>query len=207
MHFDGSFRCAQRISDLLVGLAANQLREDFLLTRCKAGKKRAQCGNPSVLLSHLLVPDEGAPDRLQQFLFQYRFGKEVFRARLDRPHRYRNVAMTGYEDDGQPASELGELILQLRPAQAGHLHIQQNTAAILARQRLQELLGRLIERNSIAAGAQQLAKSRAERCIVIDDVNDRRQRCHAASIILDNGSVKQNTAPPPAPFSAHILPP
>src|SRR5215813_10740447 len=109
MHFDGSFRCAQRVSDLLVGLAANQLREDFLLTRCKAGKKRAQSGNPSVLLSHLLVPDEGAPDRLQQFLFQYRFGKEVFRARLDRLHRHRNVAMTGYEDDGQPASELGEL--------------------------------------------------------------------------------------------------
>src|SRR5262249_27290010 len=41
---------------------------------------------------------------------------------------------------------------------------------------------------------------------LIDDVNDRRQRCHAASI-LDNGSVKQNTAPPPGRFSAHILPP
>ena len=26
------------ISDLLVGLAANQQREDFVLTRCKAGK-------------------------------------------------------------------------------------------------------------------------------------------------------------------------
>src|SRR5215467_1263941 len=152
MHLDGSFRCAQRISDLLVRLAANQLREDFLLTRCKAGKKRAQCGHPSVLLSNFIVPDEGAPDRLQQFLFQYRFDKEVFCARLDRLHRHRNVAMTGYEDDGQPASEHCELILQLRSAQAGHLHIQQNTAAIPARQCLQELLGRLIERNSIAAG-------------------------------------------------------
>src|SRR5215468_12354745 len=81
-----------------------------------------------------------------------------------------------------------------------------DTAVIPARQRLQELLGRLIERNSIAAGAQQLAKSRAERCIVIDDVNDRRQSCHAASI-LDNGIVKQKTAPPPGRFSAHILPP
>src|SRR5262249_14461978 len=40
-----------------------------------------------------------------------------------------------------------------------------DTAVIPARQRLQELLGRLIKRNSIAAGAQQLAKSRAERCI------------------------------------------
>src|SRR5262249_18568650 len=118
----------------------------------KAGKKRAQCGHPRVLLSHFIVPEEGAPDRLQQFLFQYRFDKEVICARPDRWHRHRNVAMTGYEDDGQPASEHCELILQLRSAQAGLLHIQQNTAAIPTRQCLQELLGRLIERNSIAAG-------------------------------------------------------
>src|SRR5262249_41917539 len=77
----------------------------------------------------------------------------------DRLHRNRNVAMTSYEDDGQPASELDELILQLRPAQAGHLHIQQNTAAIPARQHARMLyLKGVDDRRHDSAGASDSAQ-------------------------------------------------
>lgn len=98
------------------------------------------------------------------------------------------------------------MILQLRPTQAFHLHIEQNTGDLAAQWRIEDFLCRSIQRNPVAARAQQFANCGPKRGVVIDDVNYRRRFRHEA-IALDNGKVKRNIAPPPGRFSAHIFPP
>src|SRR5262245_22881234 len=97
-------------------------------------------------------------------------------------------------------------MLQLRTSHTGHLHIKQNTGRLASWWHAKQTLCGLVERNSIATSAQQVADSHAERCVIVDYMNDWRQVRHSAAA-LDNGSVKRNTAPFLGRFSAHIRPP
>ena len=51
-------------------------------------------------------------------------GQEIRRARLDRPHRHRNVAVPADEHDRQRLAPRGQPALQFESVQAGHGHIE-----------------------------------------------------------------------------------
>lgn len=85
--------------------------------------------------------------------------------------------------DGYLTSSVRKLSLELRAGHAGHLHIEQNTRKTTTVERcFKKLIGCFIKKNAIAAGAQQLANGPTERCVVIDNVDDRRRHRHVVAI-------------------------
>ncbi len=206
MQFDRPLRGTQLMGNLLVQLAANQHREDFVLARRQARQAQPQGGDPAFLLAHLLIADQRTGDRRQQPLLLDRLGQEILRTGLDRLHGRRNIPVAADEDDGQPASQRGEAILQLRSAQARHLHVQQDAGGFVRERRLQQLRCGFAGHHAETARRQQIAHRGAKRRVVIDDI-DLRRRAHHAETPLDKGRVKRNAAPPAGRFSAHILPP
>ena len=58
--------------------------------------------------------------------------------------------MTGQEHDGKDAVHLLEPVLQFKPVQARHAHVEQDAAGCIAGGVREELLPRFIERDLIA---------------------------------------------------------
>src|SRR5262245_5254871 len=114
------------ISNLLVRLSFHQVKKDLLLACCQPGVKRPKREKLVVLFLNGLVAGQSALDGLQQHLFRDRFGKEILGTGLDRLHGRRDVAVPAYKNDWKPAAYTGKLLLELRPAQSGHLHVEQN---------------------------------------------------------------------------------
>jgi len=98
--------------------------------------------------------------------------QEVFGAGLDGAHAGGNVAVPGQEHDRQPVSELRQAVLELRPGQARHLHVEQNAIGHAGRRLLQQLLRGLVERHFVAGRVQEPCDRGPERRIVVDDMND-----------------------------------
>jgi hypothetical protein len=63
-----------------------------------------------------------------------------------------------------------------------YLQVQQDACGTLAQRTLKKFCGRFMQRNGIAASAQQFADRRTKRRIVIDNMNDRRRFAHVAMV-------------------------
>ena len=78
---------------------------------------------------------------IQEGLLLERLRQEVHRARLDRPHRGRNIGVAGEKDDREVRPNLGQLLLQVESRDSGELEIQHQTAPLVCPAARQELLG------------------------------------------------------------------
>src|SRR4029078_1818654 len=103
VHLDRPLRDTERVSDLLMALAADQQVEDLALTGGQTGHKRAHCGDPAIPFADLAMPCDCTGDSSQQFLLAYRLGQKVVGAGLDRLNGRRYVAVAGNENDWKPA--------------------------------------------------------------------------------------------------------
>ena len=75
----------------------------------------------------MILPDS-LLDRTEQLVDVHGLGQKVQRPGLDGPHRHRNVAVTGQEDDRDLHVSPDELLLQIESAEAGQLHVEDQTA-------------------------------------------------------------------------------
>src|SRR5215467_14335533 len=113
--------------------------------------------------------------------------------------------MPGQKHDREDRIHSSQEVLQFQPAQTRHSYVQQYAARFFSPRTLKKFVARLVEDDLIAGGAQQPPDRGAKRRIVIDNVQDGRRNSHAGASM--SGRMKRNTTPPPARFSAQILPP
>src|SRR5918993_5785324 len=132
-----------------------------------------------MLFPHAAAAGEGALNGLDQLVLGDRLRQQVLRAGLDDLHRRWDVCMPCEKDNRQTRSQCVQTTLQLRPAHAGDLDVEENAArSRLGWQSLQQLFCRLIDLGRIATGAQESTDGGPEGRIVIYDVNDRRHGGH-----------------------------
>src|ERR1035441_6124184 len=143
--------------NLLVRPAASQQGEDFMFAGRQARNQGTQDSYLTTPFTHFVGVQESAFNSLQQSLFGYGLGQKVFRAGFDRLHTCWNIPIAGHENDWQFATEPSEMILQLRPTQAGHVYVKKYASEFIARFSFQELRSRFIVRNPVVASAQQIA--------------------------------------------------
>ena len=151
MGLDRAFGRAQCVGDLLVGLAANDELEHFPLAR----RQRRDMGTDDVeLVFSGRAPPGDAPSPARcakKLLRRYGLGQEILRARLDGPHRGRDIGITGEKHDRQGRAEFAQASLKLRTAQSRYPHVEKNAARFtFVRQPIQQMLGRRISRDLVA---------------------------------------------------------
>jgi hypothetical protein len=127
------------------------------------------------------MPRESTFDRLQQLCSCYRLRQKIFRASLYGRDGCRDISMSADKHDREPASQTGKLLLELRPAQPGHLHVKQDAGRPAIQRCVEQFLCGFIERNAISARAQQFTHCRSKGRIVIDDVNRSRSPVHLST--------------------------
>src|SRR5450755_3911709 len=143
--------------NLLVRPAASQQDEDFMFAGRQPRNEGTHGSDPTAPFTQFDGVQKSAFNSLQQSLFGYGLGQKVFRAGFDRLHTCWNIPIAGHEDDWQSAAEPSEMILQLRPTQAGHVYVKKYASEFIAGFSFQELRSRFIVRNSVVASAQQIA--------------------------------------------------
>ena len=195
------------MGDLLVELPANDQGKNRALARCEGGDACTQRADQVVALAPLCIARQRVLNGLQQCRLGDRLGQEVLRAAPDGLHARRYIAVSRQEYDWQNAVEPCKTLLQLEPIEARHAHVEQDAARINARRALQQLVPRFVQRNAVAGSLQQPSNGCTKRPIVVYHVDNRRRRGHVVAGTFTRGSVNRNAAPPPARFSAQILPP
>ena len=78
----------------------------------------------SALLARSVIPHDRLLDRLQQILIVKGLGQKLQRACFHRPHRHRNVAVTGEKNNRDLNVRLGQVLLQIEASKSGELDIQ-----------------------------------------------------------------------------------
>ena len=128
MGLDRAFGRAQRVGDLLVGLAANDMFEDFPLARRQCRDMSANDVQLALQATRRFMMRYSPLNGVKKVVRRYGLGQKILRARLDGPHRGRNIGITGEKHDRQRRAELAQATLELRTAQSRYPHVEQNAA-------------------------------------------------------------------------------
>src|SRR3954454_13754230 len=203
MRLDGTLGRSQFMGDLLVELAAHDETEHLAFARSKNCNQRLHLLDLVPLAACRRVTRQSALDDAEQLLRFNRFGQEIFGAGLDGSHRGRRVGMSGEEHDRQHGAELVETALQLRAAQAGYPHVEQDAAGLVfVRQSIKQLLRRRIGRDLIAGELQPPLDRGAEGVVIVNDMNAARQSLSYGV----RGGRNASAAPAPLSLSPQIWP-
>src|SRR5262245_46406561 len=91
-------------SNLFVQSAGHHMRHDLPLPQGQRGKALAQLFDYAGILTPLSVSLDAEVNRVKQLLIAERFGEELDRTGLHRPHTHGDVAVAGDEDDWEVAA-------------------------------------------------------------------------------------------------------
>jgi hypothetical protein len=116
--------------------------QDRLLARRQGGEALSEHCDQRLVLPVQPISLDGGLDRIQEVLLAEGLGQEFHRAGLHCPHRHRDVAVTGQEDDRQIDVRCIQLLLKIKAAFAGQAHIEHETARTLRPSVFEEFLGR-----------------------------------------------------------------
>src|SRR5207342_264573 len=214
MNFHRDLGHAHIGSNLLVHESGGDLRHDLLLARGQLLEQSFEFFPPLRFLAPFAVALERDGDRVEQILIAERLYQEIDGPSLHRPHRHRNVAVPGDEDDRYLDIRLGELGLKIESAALWQPDVEHETTGDVRQLGLQQLRSRPEQLDAQTHRAQQAAQGFAQRWIVVDD-NDHgllRGRCIAwwRAAVHDaatNGTVNWKVAPAPSLQDAHSRPP
>src|SRR5438552_12307333 len=121
--------------------------------------------------AHLAVHLESVGDAVEQALAAEGFLEEVDGARLHRPHRRRDVAVSRDHDDREADVAAGERALEIEPAHPGQADVGHDAAGTPAVLGFQELLRPGVRFDGDVDGRAQVAQALAYPRIVLDDVD------------------------------------
>src|SRR5690606_21488599 len=122
-----------------------------------------------------------------------RLDQEIHGAVLDRPHRGRDIAMSGYENDRRIVA-LRDLPLQVEPVDVRQLDIEDKAGWDIRLVRIDIIASRPECDRVHAMRGQRLAERLTDSRVVIHDEYDMIARCHDTAI-APRGKVKMNAAP------------
>src|SRR5438270_1606396 len=105
MHLDGHLADPELAGDLLVEPAGDDEAQDLSLAGGQGLKACPQFGEAHLVGAADAVLFKRDTDRIEQILVAERLGQKLDGARLHRPHRHRDVAIAGDEDDQQRSEE------------------------------------------------------------------------------------------------------
>jgi hypothetical protein len=107
MGLDGAFGTAQRVGDLLVGLAANDKVENLPLARRQCRDMSANHIQLALQGSRHFMMGDRHLDRPKQIIRRYRLGQNVSRTRLDGLYRDWDIEIASEENDWQRRTDFG----------------------------------------------------------------------------------------------------
>ena len=142
MHLDGHLADPELAGDLLVEPPGDDQRHHLALARGQRLEAGAQFGQPHLAGAAGAVLFERRADRVEQILVAERLGQELDGAGLHRPHRHRDVAIAGDEDDRQLRLGLRQLALHVETAAPREAHVEHDAAGPVRPLALQEFLRR-----------------------------------------------------------------
>ena len=111
-------------------------------------------------------------ERFEQHGLFNRLGQEVDGPGPHRPDRQGDIAIAGQHDDRHVDADIGQGDLNLKPAQARHLHVQDDAADLGLRRDGHKRRPRRIGLDAEARGAEHEADRPLDRLLVVDDMND-----------------------------------
>jgi hypothetical protein len=124
-----------------------------------------------------------------------RFLDKVFRSRLDRHYRHRNVGMTGYENDTKGDLSATKFPHEFDAIRAGHPYVSYDAATSRSPNRSKEAVGRLARLDCEPEYAEHFAECVADRFMIIDS-KDRRAGHHHIARDCSSGSENWNSVAP-----------
>src|SRR5215470_5255592 len=138
MDLDGFLGRTQLGRDLLVEHSRCHELEDLPLTRGETCEAADEIIALALLRTYLRIPEDRLLHGCDELRALYGLGQKAHRAGLHRPHRRRDVALSGDEDDRPIAATLEQRALQLEPAHSRHAHVGDEAAWLVRIVRLQE---------------------------------------------------------------------
>src|SRR5688572_14748486 len=106
-------------------------------------------------------------DGSQEIVVVNRFGKKIHRSFFHGTYPHGYITVTCEENNGNGRDESFEFLLQINPAQSGHLNIQDDaTGETLLGHKIEKLAGRRKRFHYISPGPQQTLQSLAHSRIV-----------------------------------------
>ena len=114
---------------------------------------------------------DGALDRVEQIVGLEGLGEELVRPRLDGLDRHGDVTVAGDEDDGDLHVAPRQLLLQLDPAEAREVHVEDQAGRRLARGPLEEGRRRRVRLDPHPGRSQQRFPAVAGGFVVVDDAD------------------------------------
>jgi Histidine kinase-, DNA gyrase B-, and HSP90-like ATPase len=150
------------VRNLLVHAPADDKRHDLSFARRQRAKALMQFRHGLGVAAPGTVALDPQLDGIEQFLIMEWLGQELNRSGLDRPHRHRNVAVSGDEHDRKLNAGVGQLALKIQSAAPRQSDIQHQATGRVGSLVLQELLGRPERLHFQVDGAQQACKSVSE---------------------------------------------
>src|SRR5438105_2099857 len=145
-------------------------------------------------------------DRIQQVTVAERLGEELDGACLHRPHRGRNIAVPGDEDDGNVEVDLRHPRLEIEPAQARQPDVEHQAAGNIRRRAGEELLRGREGLDLQPCRPDQTCQSLSNGVVVVHDEHGCSRLGHDSVYTLV-GSVRENVAPRGELSEAHKRPP
>src|SRR6185437_15935220 len=111
---------ADFVRDLLVEAAGRSLNHNLSLAGTEFLEPIPDLIEGLLTLATCAIARETGCDRIKKVLVTKRLGQELDSAFLHCPHRHRDVAMRGYEDDGKILVGRGKFSLQIEPTRSWH---------------------------------------------------------------------------------------
>src|SRR5262249_45026226 len=178
------------------GLARAQLTRDLLgeppchhpchhvpLSRGERVKPAAQGGHLRLLRARVAVAGERLVHGVEQVLVAEGLGQKVHGPGFHRLHAHRDIAVASDENNGEGQVARRQPPLQLQPAEAWQSHIEHQAAGHLRARAALELLRRRTGGDPQPHGPQEILEERAQRHIIIDDVDDRVSYGHDSLVL------------------------
>src|SRR3981081_1735372 len=193
--FDGAGADFQPFCNGFARVALDDQIKDFHFSLSRSIEASADVFN-SLLETSLCVGACQAPvDHRNELNIVNRLLNEVLGAGLDCGHCHGHVGVPGDDHDGQRDLTTRELADKLNSVHARHANIGNDTAMPQRVEHPQKAVSGLVGFDALAEGTEHLAKSMADRRLVIDDEDRRRIPYHARSG-GSGGSERRNSIAP-----------
>src|SRR5215831_1047555 len=173
MDLDGNLAQSQFARDLFVHQAGGDQAHHLAFAFGQAVEACPQLRCLLLILAPAAIALERGGDRIQHVLIAKRLGQKIDRAGLHGLDRHGDVAVAGHEYDRNMDVRLGELGLEVEPAQPGQSHIEHEAACNVGKLASQQVRGRAERLDPEIDRTKQASERFAHGFIVVDDEHGR----------------------------------